>query len=99
MVGYMFVQDPENWPKLLEVPGVAGVVRGMDGRPLPVDIVDMLMVRSMEALAQEEFDRQVKRAQSIVRRKAKDNPRLKRLVAEFDKAGIMTLPVAAALAA
>lgn len=92
MVGYVFVRDPHDWYLLSETPGVAGVV-GVRGKPLPVDIADILMVRTMEADAEVEFDRQARNARSTIRKRAKHDPRFRKLVEGFDMAGTISLPV------
>lgn len=92
MVGYVFVRDPKDFGKLARVPGVAGVVSNADGRPLPIDILDIMAIRSAEAKAEEEFDAQSRLARQKVRKRAKEDPRLKKLVAKLDIAGNFTVP-------
>jgi transcription antitermination factor NusG len=87
LVGYIFVLDPVDWRRLEDIPGVAGVLRSGDGKPLPVDIVDILTLRSIEAVAEELFDRQAHRAVATLRSKAKRDPRLKAIVEKLNKAG------------
>lgn len=91
MVGYVFIRDPDDFRKLEETPGVAGIVKGMDGRPLAVSIDDILMVRTMEAVAEVEFDRQSKTARQTIRKKAKKDERLRKLVESFDIAGTISV--------
>lgn len=67
LLGYVFVQDVEDWPLLSATPGVAGIV-GSCGVPLPIAIMDILMLRTMEADAEAEFDREVEQREAMARR-------------------------------
>ena len=102
LVGYVFIHA-ENADglayRLSEVPGVAGVVSNMNGEALPIGLTDILMLRSMEAIGEEKFDRDAKRARSIVRSKAKRDPRLQKLVAKLDAQNVATVPLTSLLAA
>ena len=93
MVGYVFVKDPKDFDKLRDVPGVAGVVTGQDGNALAIDFLDILAVRAAEAEADVEFDRRSRMARQNLRKKAKEDPRLKKLVAKLDIAGNFTVPL------
>lgn len=67
LLGYVFVQDVEDWPRLADTPGVAGIV-GSCGVPLPINIMDILMLRTMEAEAEAQFDREVEQREAMARR-------------------------------
>jgi transcription antitermination factor NusG len=92
MVGYIFVRDPHSFYALQEVPGVHSVV-GIEGRPMPISIVDILDLRGMEAEAEVEFDAQVKKARWTLRKKAKRDEKLRALVDSLDLAGTFTIPL------
>ena len=92
MVGYVFVRDPHDFALLSRIPGVSGVVSNADGRPLAIDVMDILAIRSAEAQAEVEFDAQSRLARQKVRRRAKEDPRLKKLVAKLDIAGNLSVP-------
>jgi transcription antitermination factor NusG len=99
MVGYVFIRRPYSWDKLLGtlstpgVPGVQGVVRSAEGQPLPIDITDILMMRAMEAEYDARFDIQSKNARAKLRKQARTDPRLKKLIGVLDTAGKFTVPV------
>lgn len=93
MVGYLFVRDPPPEMDLLAVPGVAGIVKGPDGRMLEIDIRDILMVRAAEAATEVEFDNQTRAARKKLRKNAKTDPRLQRLVEKLDIAGTISMPL------
>lgn len=100
MVGYVFVRNPHDWHTLLEkTPGVSGVVRSIEGLPLPIDIMDILTIRAMEAEYDAKFDIQNKNARAKVRKLAKNDPRLKKLVDKLDIAGKFTVPMTEIIAA
>jgi len=90
MVGYIFVRDPHDWMVLMDTPGVAGVVANEDGRPKVVDFLDMLKIRSAEGDAESVFDDDQRKARQGLRKAAKKNPELKKLVDEFDIAGTIS---------
>lgn len=92
MVGYAFVHNPHSFYALQEVPGVAGIV-GIEGRPMPVNLDDILLLRAMEAEAEVEFDGQVKKARWQLRKKAKRDEKLRQLVESLDMAGTFTVPL------
>ena len=96
MVGYVFVKDPKDFGKLEGTAGVAGVVRNADGYPLAMDFMDIMAVRAAEADAEHEFDRRSKLARQNLRKRAKEDPRLMKLVGKLDIAGKVTVPLAAA---
>lgn len=91
MVGYLFVKDPHDWLLLAETPGVAGVLRSAEGRPLEVDLKEMLIVRATEAQAEVEFDRASRLARQKLRQKAKSDARLQALVEKLDVAGLVSV--------
>lgn len=92
MVGYVFVREPHDFYALSRVRGVAGIVSNADGRPLPIDILEIMAVRSVEAQAEVDFDAQSRAARQKVRRKAKEDPRLKKLVSKLDISGNFSIP-------
>ncbi len=91
LVGYVFVREPHDWRLLEETPGVAGIVKGLDGSPLPIDIMDILAVRAAEADSEVEFDRRQRLARQVLRKNAKTDPRLKKLIGKLDIAGTLTV--------
>lgn len=93
MVGYVFVNDPKDFDKLERVNGVAGVVRDASGNPLAIDFLDILKVRAAEAEADVEFDKRSRMARANLRKRAKEDPRLRMLVAKLDIAGAVTVPL------
>jgi hypothetical protein len=92
MVGYVFVRDPHSFYALQQVPGVAGIV-GVDGNPAPIPLLDILELRGMEAEVEVEFDDQVRKARWQLRKKAKRDDKLRRLVESLDAAGTFTVPL------
>lgn len=94
MVGYVFVKEPHDFGRLTSVPGVSGVVSDGHGRPLAIDFLDILAVRAAEAEADVEFDRRSRMARQRLRKNAKDDPRLRKLVEKLDIAGNITVPLA-----
>lgn len=94
MVGYVFVRDPQDFFTLSQVPGVAGIV-GCRGVPLPISIVDILMLRTMEAKAEVEFDKKAIATQRAIRRKAHlhGDKKLKALVDSLDLAGTTSIQI------
>lgn len=93
MVGYVFVYNPHDFGLLEDVPGVAGVVRNASEQPLPIDFLDIVKVRSAEADAEVEFDRRSRMARQNLRKRAKEDPRLRMLVAKLDIAGTVSVPL------
>jgi transcription antitermination factor NusG len=93
MVGYVFIRRPHSWDRVMATPGVQGVVRSAEGQPLPIDIIDILMMRAMEAEYDAKFDLQSKNARAKLRKQAKNDPRLKKLIGVLDTAGKFTVPV------
>jgi transcription antitermination factor NusG len=93
MVGYVFVRDPEDWGKLAETEGVLGIVRDADGRELPIDIMEIMAIRAIEAKTEVKFDDASKEARKRLRKKAKEDPRLKMLISKLDTAGTITVPL------
>lgn len=99
LTGYIFVQNPDNWLKLSETPGVQGVI-AYQGVPQPVALLDILMMRSEEAKAEAEFDRTSREAVKAVRRKAKTHPELRKFADRLElfetvDIGALTIPKAA----
>ncbi|MDX3926754.1 MAG: hypothetical protein QHC90_13245 [Shinella sp.] len=93
MVGYVFVKEPPDFGRLAAVPGVSGVVSDAYGNPLAIDFLDILAVRAAEAEADVEFDKRSRMARQTLRKNAKNDPRLKKLVAKLDIAGSITVPL------
>lgn len=58
-----------------------------------MSILDMMAIRSVEAEYDAVFDIQSKNARAKLRKKAKTDPRLKKLTSALDMAGIMTVPI------
>lgn len=100
LVGYVFIhgEGDVDWLTLSEVPGVAGIV-GIRGKPMPIALADILMLRSMEAVGEEKFDRDAKLARSIIKGKAKRDPRLQKLVNKLQGQDVATVPLTSLLAA
>lgn len=93
MVGYVFIRRPADWRSLLMVPGVQDIVTTAEGQPMPIDITDILNVRAMEAEYDSRFDIQSKNARAKLRKQAKTDPRLKKLIGVLDVAGTITVPL------
>lgn len=93
MVGYIFIRDPGDFNRLGSVPGISGVVRDANGEPVPIDFLDILAVRSAEADAEVEFDKRSRMARQTLRKNARTDPRLKKLVEKLDIAGKYTVPL------
>lgn len=93
MVGYIFIRDPHDWMKLMNTPGIAGVVAGYDGKPRVVDFLDMLKIRSAEGAAEATFDEDQRKARQGLRKAARKNPEIQKLVDEFDIAGTIAAVV------
>lgn len=96
MVGYVFVKAPHDFHLLEKIAGVASIVRNADGEPMGIDFLDLLAVRAAEADADAEFDRQSRMARQKLRKNAKTDPRLQKLVAKLDIGGTITVPMQAA---
>lgn len=92
MVGYVFVKEPHDFGKLMNTPGVQDIVKNGNGEPLAIDFLDILTVRAAEAEADVEFDRRSRLARQTLRKNAKTDPRLKKLVDKLDIAGTVTVP-------
>jgi transcription antitermination factor NusG len=93
MVGYIFVRDPESWRKLLDTPGVIGVVSDMAGNPRGMELHEMLKIRSAEGAAEVDFDDTLRKARQGLRKAAKKDASLKKLVEELDIAGTIGVPL------
>lgn len=93
MVGYVFVRDPHDWDLLAATQGVRGIVRTSSGTALGIDIMDILAVRSIEAKSELMFDAQSKVARQKLRKQAKTDPRLRKLIDQLDIAGTITVPL------
>ena len=93
MVGYVFVREPHDWDLLKHTNGVQGVVKDQHGRPMAIDILDVMAVRKAEAEAEEEFDRKSRLARQVLRKRAKIDPRLQMLIKKLDIAGTISVPL------
>jgi hypothetical protein len=93
MVGYVFVRGPFVRDRLLEVPGVIGIVANADGFPLAMHTSEILKVRAAEAAADVAFDDQTRAARRTLRKNAKKDPRLQKLVDRLDIAGTISMPL------
>jgi hypothetical protein len=93
MVGYVFVWEPHNWSILESVYGVDSVVRQPDGLALPISWQQIHAIRAVEAEYDAKFDIQSKNARAKLRKQAKNDPRLKKLIGALDMAGTMTVPI------
>lgn len=100
MVGYVFVRCTLEgdefdafWYRLSKTPGVKGIVRSSSGAPMPIDILDIMDIRAAEAEYDALFDIQSKNARAKLRKKAKTDPRLMKLVDKLDFAGKFTIPI------
>ena len=62
-------------------------------KPMPIDLLDILTLRSMEAVGEEKFDRDARIARKTIKAKAKRDPRLKKIVGKMDLAQHFTLPI------
>ena len=93
MVGYIFVRNPYDWGELARTRGVSGIVCSADGQAVPMNILDMMAIRSVEAEYDALFDIQSKNARAKLRKKAKTDPRLKKLIGALDMAGTVTIPM------
>ncbi|WAJ27557.1 transcription termination/antitermination NusG family protein [Antarcticirhabdus aurantiaca] len=95
MVGYVFVHAHDGLEgieeQLRQVPGVAGIVSDAGRRPLPIPLADIMMVRAAEAKAEAEFDKQSREARQQLRKAAKEDPSLRKIVEKLDIAGTITV--------
>jgi transcription antitermination factor NusG len=57
--GYVFVHDPHDWRLLDEMPGVVAIVGSKGGEPYSVDLLDIIRLRSIEAVKTAEADEAV----------------------------------------
>lgn len=80
LLGYVFVKDIERWADLEATPGVASVVRSR-GTPMPIEGKDILMLQSMEAVAQAKYE------QAVEQRKAADSRVTRKRAASLFPAG------------
>lgn len=92
LVGYVFVKGPCDFERLRNVPGVNDVVK-VCGVPMAIDLLDILMLRSMEAVGEEKFDKDAKRARAIIKGKAKTDPRLRKIMNKLMAADTATVPL------
>jgi len=90
LVGYVFIKEPHDFERLRDVPGVISVVSNA-GRPMAIDLMDILMLRSEEAKAEAEFDRQSRMAVKNIRRKARTHPELRKFAAKLELAEMLDL--------
>lgn len=93
MVGYVFVQNPLDFDRLKETWGVHGIVTDPQGNPMPIMLEEILMLRAAEADAEKFFDAKSKLARQVLRKKAKNDPRLRMLTEKLDMAGKITVPL------
>lgn len=93
LVGYIFVLNPADFRLLGEVDGVAHVVKDAGGKPLRIDLLDILALRQAESQAEAFFDVQSSRARKTVRLKAKRDPRLMKIVRKLEANEDATLPI------
>ncbi|RWF41604.1 MAG: hypothetical protein EOS46_27820 [Mesorhizobium sp.] len=91
LVGYVFVRDP-NWDKLHDIAGIAGVV-SINGEPLPVDFFDILKVWDAETSGLEGFNEDVRKARQSLRKLAKRDPAIRKIVDSLDIAGTISVPL------
>lgn len=98
LVGYVFVADPYDFRILEETPGVLNVVK-VGGKPMAVDLMDILFLRTLEAAAEAQFDQDSRYAKKRIRLKAKKDPRLKKLIDKLDGAEEFTVPLNAGVLA
>ncbi|WIW52389.1 hypothetical protein LRP31_25555 [Mesorhizobium mediterraneum] len=98
ILGYVFIKGPCNFLGLQQVPGVAGIV-GTCGDPKPVDLVDILLLRSMEAKSESVFDSQTINKQRQIRKRARNqgDKKLMALVNSLNMTGVTTVPIGAEL--
>lgn len=90
LVGYVFVKGPLDFWRLSEIPGVHSVV-GIGGRPMEVDLLDIMTLRSQEAVAEERFDREHANVRKTVKAKARHNPALRKVLRKLEMAEEYTL--------
>lgn len=92
IVGYVFVQGPCDWPALEETPGVLNIVK-VNGKPMQIDILDILALRTMEAISEDQFDKRSLAARKNLIRKSRNNPNpiLRKLAAKLAQADTMTI--------
>jgi transcription antitermination factor NusG len=67
LLGYVFVKDVDDFRKLEETAGIASVVRSQ-GKPMPIMGKDILMLQSMEAVAEEKYQQLVEQRAAAERR-------------------------------
>lgn len=92
IVGYLFVRDPD-WSKLIDLPGIAGVV-GIGGNPLKIDFFDILKVYEAEMKELIKFQEDSRSARQQLRKLAKKDPAVQKIVEKLDIAGTITVPIA-----
>lgn len=67
LLGYVFVEDVTEWVKLEETPGVASTVRSV-GKPMPIPIGEIAMLRDMEAEAEAKLQRLIEQQEAAARK-------------------------------
>lgn len=67
ILGYVFVEDIEDWPTLEAVPGVAGIV-GTKGRPLPIPGKDIELLQEAEEIAEKRCQAHLQRIEEAAQR-------------------------------
>ncbi len=90
LVGYVFVKGPCDLHQLRKVPGVLDIV-SIRGKPMEIDLVDILTLRSMEAIADAQFDRDTANARKNLIKKSRNNPFLRKLAAKLEAAQALTI--------
>lgn len=92
LVGYVFVRGPCHWRALEEVPGILGIVHNR-GKPMEIDLLDILALRTMEAMSEDQFDKRSAAARKNILRKSRNNPNpiLRKLAAKLAQADTMTI--------
>lgn len=95
LIGYVFVRDA-HWG-VLDVPGVSGIV-AFEGEPMPIDFLDLLKVWEAEVGALINFQEDSRQARQAIRKAAKTDPSLQKIVDKLDIAGEITVPLEVARA-
>ena len=63
LVGYVFVHGVTDWPRLCETDGITGYV-AINGKPLTVSVLDMLVLRTYEANSEASADAEMRKLSS-----------------------------------
>lgn len=67
LLGYVFVEDVSDWVTLEATPGVASTVRSM-GKPMPIPVGEIALLREMEAEAEAKLQRLIEQREAAARR-------------------------------